>query len=152
MHPIESSFEGNVQKAKVIRITTGKTAWWKIAVVLIIIVSAGMITYFVLNDLNLSTRHNPIAKATPPIAMPEKRTVAPPDTAYAMVEKSPKTLSWYTLCFGSGSSRRRGIQKNSRQTSPRLTNKEQGVEEPYNAMKININFPGLAVNNNGGKR
>jgi hypothetical protein len=62
---IERELNSDDQKAKVIRISTQKTAWWKVAAIILVIVSAGAVTYSVLRNPNSPNDSDRIAQATP---------------------------------------------------------------------------------------
>lgn len=88
---IERSITANQQKAKVVPLPLQQTAWWKVAAIILVIISAGAITYSVLNNNSSFNKNNqPIAIAAPQPAVIEKDSIRPADKPVVRMYLSPE--------------------------------------------------------------
>jgi hypothetical protein len=88
---IENAVLGNKQKAKVVPLSAKKTAWWKVAAIILVIISAGTITYSVINsDSAFNKNRSEIAASTPAPATIEKDSIRPENAPVARLEGLPE--------------------------------------------------------------
>lgn len=87
---IERSLTNDQQKAKVVPLAVQKTAWWKVAAIIFIIVSAGVITYSVVNNGNTVTHNNQIAATAPVEITTEKDSISAVNKPLAQIEALPQ--------------------------------------------------------------
>jgi hypothetical protein len=82
---IESALTDNRQEAKVVPLAAQKTAWWKVAAIVLVIFSGGAITYSVLNSSSNNKNKKEIASTQKPATI-EKDSIRPVDKPLARVE------------------------------------------------------------------
>ncbi|MGI8636513.1 MAG: hypothetical protein ACR2KZ_14040, partial [Segetibacter sp.] len=87
LQEIETLITGEQQKAKVVPLTAQKTVWWRVAAVILLVVSAGAITYSVLNNSNsLNKNKDQIAASSPATGSIEKDSLRPADKPLARAD------------------------------------------------------------------
>lgn len=87
---IERSLTAEKQEAKVVPLPVQKTAWWKVAAIILVIVSAGAITYAVINNQGTSNNKNEITATAPKAITPQKDSVGPVEKPLAQLEVMPQ--------------------------------------------------------------
>ena len=75
LQQIETAITGEQQKAKVVPLATQKAPWWKVAAVILLVVSAGAITYSVLNNKSLNKKNDQIAASSPDAVSNKEDTI-----------------------------------------------------------------------------
>jgi len=88
---IEKSIIGTQQKAKVVPLVLKKTEWWKVAAIILVMVSAASITYSVVNK---SWYHNAIVASTPTKGIIEKDSIKAVDKPLAESDITLKKSSF----------------------------------------------------------
>lgn len=90
---IERSLTGEKQEAKVVSLPVQKTTWWKVAAIILVIVSAGAITYAVINNQSTPNYKNEITATAPKAVTPEKDSIRPVEKPLAKLEVLPPNKS-----------------------------------------------------------
>ncbi|MCW3105760.1 MAG: hypothetical protein JWQ09_266 [Segetibacter sp.] len=86
---IERSLTNDQQKAKVVYLSVQKTAWWKVAAIILVVISAGALTYSVLNSSSSGKKQEQIAASTSKTITPEKDSIGPVEKPLAKTEVLP---------------------------------------------------------------
>ncbi|MDQ6812961.1 MAG: carboxypeptidase-like regulatory domain-containing protein [Bacteroidota bacterium] len=84
---IETAITAKKQRAKVVTLTTKKTEWWRIAAIILVMVSAGAITYSVVNN---SWPPNGSIVSMPPKGTHEKETIKVTEDPLPEIALTPK--------------------------------------------------------------
>ncbi|HEX8460289.1 MAG TPA: carboxypeptidase-like regulatory domain-containing protein [Segetibacter sp.] len=96
---IESNLSNERQKARIVPLPVRQTSWWKVAAIIVVIVSAGLLTFGLLskNEVNdqISTASAPAANKI----IEKQDTVGPVDKPIAAIDVLPKKDIFYKRKF-----------------------------------------------------
>jgi len=126
---IERLISGNYQTAKVVPLLPQKTGWWKVAAIILIIISAGAVTWSVVNNRSsFTTKNEEIASSTPAVGRIEKDSIRPADQPMARLDIMPKKQRNTSPIIIQDISKSRGESKTTNEVANETENKNRFVD------------------------